>query len=116
MNIDELISELESAAELATDDRVTSLDAMSRLSGEVITARIDRRVASAVSRDEAQAIAIRHNTAAMVLSELRRLSDDVAKLEAETDRVEASRECPDHPDSLQMIRCTSCGEERRMPA
>jgi hypothetical protein len=41
---------------------------------------------------------------------------EVTKLEAETDRVEASRECPDHPDALQMIRCTACNQERHMPA
>jgi len=47
---------------------------------------------------------------------LRRLAAAAKDELAEADRVEASRECPDHPDALQMIRCTACNQERHMPA
>lgn len=70
MSIDTLIQQLESAAELATDGEYFSLagdsDMVSVCGGGSI-------IAMKVFPDNAQAIAIRHNTSADVLTCLRQL-------------------------------------------
>lgn len=123
MSLSDLIKTLESAAELATDGdaKVERYDDPRRVDRFISAPKA--WIAQSVMPSSAQAIAIRHNTAAQVLSELKaqRARADLAEarvgeLEAETDRVAASRECPEHPDALQMIRCTSCGGERHMPS
>lgn len=93
MNIDTLITQLESAAELATDGEwhahLSFLDVWDE---DGIVASTP---AQAVTDEEAQAIAIRHNTATQVLSELKTQRARADRAEARVKHIiDASNDLP----------------------